>query len=321
MKVLVIQQRRGIGDCVLFLSFIHSIAKKEKVSVTLLVNETTRAKEYLAQDKYINQILFLNKNGDKTGKHSGIKGFFNLANKLKQYKFDKVYIFNSSLRYALLAKFSSIPMRHQYPLFKKKGQNVIETAKSFVEKNTNTTISTEPEIFINDKEIEETKKKYNITHENKHLCIGLSASGPTKRWDIKKFIILLERLDKEHNCVFYLAGGKNDKSLIEEVLKSTIGRKCISFADLTIKQTLPIIKNCSLYCGNDTSWLHLSCALGLKCVALFMDSPVLAYGKYSDKISIVVPERETEETTTHNTRGKDRISVDQVFLKTTELLN
>jgi len=52
-----------------------------------------------------------------------------------------------------------------------------------------------------------------------------------------------------------------------------------------------------------------------------MDSPVLAYGKYSDKISIVVPDGETEETTTHNTRGKDKISVDQVFLKTIKLFN
>ena len=44
-------------------------------------------------------------------------------------------------------------------------------------------------------------------------------------------------------------------------------------------------------------------------------------GKYSDKISIVVPNGETEETTTHNTRGKDKISVDQVFLKTIKLLS
>ena len=52
-----------------------------------------------------------------------------------------------------------------------------------------------------------------------------------------------------------------------------------------------------------------------------MDSPVAAYAKYSDKISTVIPEGETEASTTYNTRGKDRISVDQVFLKITELLN
>ena len=90
---------------------------------------------------------------------------------------------------------------------------------------------------------------------------------------------------------------------------------------MSIRETLPIISNCNLYVGNDTGWLHLSCALGLKCVALFMDSPVLAYGKYSNNINIVVPEGETEETTSHNTRGKDKITVEQVVQKTKEFLN
>ena len=47
---------------------------------------------------------------------------------------------------------------------------------------------------------------------------------------------------------------------------------------------LPIIKNCNLYIGNDTGFMHISSALNLKTVALFMDSPVQAYGKYSKNI-------------------------------------
>ena len=45
--------------------------------------------------------------------------------------------------------------------------------------------------------------------------------------------------------------------------------------------------------GNDTGWLHISCALGLKCLALFCDSPVNAYGKYSKNIFVIVPDGET----------------------------
>ena len=57
--------------------------------------------------------------------------------------------------------------------------------------------------------------------------------------------------------------------------------------DLKINETLPIIKNCDLYIGNDTGWLHIASALGIKCIALFMDSPVQAYGKYSNNINII----------------------------------
>ena len=83
---------------------------------------------------------------------------------------------------------------------------------------------------------------------------------------------------------------------------------------------MPIIKNCDLYIGNDTGWLHISSALGIKCLALFMDSPVMAYGKYSKNIEIIVPEGETEESTTHDTLGADKISFEMVFSKAMDLL-
>jgi hypothetical protein len=47
----------------------------------------------------------------------------------------------------------------------------------------------------------------------------------------------------------------------------------------------------------------------------------LAYGKYSDRISLVLPEGETEDSTTHNTRGKNRISFEEVYKKSINLLN
>ena len=83
---------------------------------------------------------------------------------------------------------------------------------------------------------------------------------------------------------------------------------------------MPLIKNCDLYIGNDTGWLHISSALDVKSIALFMDSPVRAYGKYSNNINIIVPEGETEETTTHDTLGAKKISFKKVFDKSIELL-
>jgi hypothetical protein len=52
-----------------------------------------------------------------------------------------------------------------------------------------------------------------------------------------------------------------------------------------------------------------------------MDSPVMAYGKYSKNISIIVPEGETEETTTHDTLGKDKISFEKVLENSLRLIN
>ena len=65
--------------------------------------------------------------------------------------------------------------------------------------------------------------------------------------------------------------------------------------------------------------MHLAVALGLKSLVLFMDSPVMAYGKYSSRIKVVEPEGE-KDSTTHDTLGKDKISFEEVLSKSNEIL-
>ena len=318
MKVLVIQPKIGMGDMVIYLPYIHAISKKYQKPVSILVKENSRASQLLAEDKHIKEIIKLDRTKNKSGVHDGLSGIFKLSRDLKLKKFDKVFIFNSSLRYLLISKIAGIKNISQYPLFKKK-DNIVTSAKIFTENELGEIVSTQPELIVNDNKVNETKQKFS--KEFKHICLGISASGPTKRWDVKNFIKLCIDINARTPSKFYIAAGNNDKDLIDQFLNSELSNNCISFKDLKISETLPIIKNCNIYIGNDTGWLHISSALGVKCLALFMDSPVQAYGKYSKNIEIIVPEGETEETTTHDTLGADKISFEKVFNKTIKLLS
>ena len=53
MKILVIQNRMGIGDTVIFLPFIKAISKKFNSPVSLLVKENSKADQFLKQTTYI----------------------------------------------------------------------------------------------------------------------------------------------------------------------------------------------------------------------------------------------------------------------------
>ena len=318
MKVLVIQPKIGMGDMVIYLPYIHAISKKYQTAVSILVKENSRANQLLSEDKYIKEILILDRTKNNSGDHDGLLGFFRLSKDLKLKKFDKVFIFNSSLRYLLISKLTGIKSISQYPLFRKK-DNIVTSAKIFTENEIGKIVSTQPELIVNDNKVSEVKQKFS--REFKHICLGISASGPTKRWDIKNFIKLCVKINARTPSKFYLAAGNNDKDLIDQFLISELSNNCISFENLKISETLPIIKNCKLYIGNDTGWLHISSALGVKCLALFMDSPVQAYGKYSKNIEVIVPEGETEETTTHDTLGADKISFEKVFNESIKLLN
>ena len=59
-----------------------------------------------------------------------------LINQLRKYKFDKAFIFNSSLRYNLISKFSSIHETYQYPLFQKKKAAYSSNSRRIFKKKT-----------------------------------------------------------------------------------------------------------------------------------------------------------------------------------------
>jgi len=312
-KALVIIKSMGIGDLCILISNIHAISKKITKPVTVLAQKNTRANAILKHDPHVDEVIELNE--------KEIKSFFSIIKKIKSRKFDQSYIFSDSIRFYLILKLSGIKENFHYKFFSKKGKNFSKTAKKFTEKILQTEIESQSKIYFDKSDTEEAKKKFNISDKTKNIVCGISASGPTKRWDIKNYIKLFENLNSKFECKFFLAGGINDENLIKQILGSSIGNNCISFSKMKIAETIPIIASCQIYIGSDTGWGHIASGLGLKSLFLFMDSPPLAYGVYSKNISIIVPQGETIESCGHNTRGKDKISYDEVLTKTLELIN
>jgi len=307
MQILIIQPKIGMGDMIIYLPYIHAISKKYKKSVAVLVKDNSRAKELLADDNHINEIITLKKEMD------GMGGIFKLSKELKKRNFDKIFIFNSSLRYNLIARLAGIKSIYQYPLFRSK-DNIVLSAKIFTEDIINEVVSTEPNLIIK-------KTDNNLDKNFKHICLGVSASGSTKRWDINNYIKLAEKINKKIKCKFYIAGGKNDIDLINKFKNSSVGKDSLSFEKMNIKETLKYISNCNLYIGNDTGWAHISVGLNVKALTIFCDSPVAAYGSYSSKMVTVEPEGVVKGTTTHDTLGKDKISFDEVYNQSIQILN
>ena len=312
-KALVIIKSMGIGDLSILISNIHAISKKIAKPVTVLAQKNTRAQAILKHDPHIEKVIELDE--------KEIKSFFTIINKIKPSRFDQSYIFSDSLRFYLISKLSGIKENFQYKIFSKKGKNFFKTAKEFTEKILGEKIDSQSKIYFNKNDVEEVKIKYGISDQTKNIVCGISASGPTKRWDIQNYIKLFESLNSKFKCKFFIAGGSNDEDLIEQVMNSSIGKNCISFSKMTIAETIPLISACQFYIGNDTGWGHISSGLSLKSLFLFMDSPPSAYGIYSKNISIIVPDGQTIESCGHNTRGKDKIPFSKVFEKTLKLIN
>ena len=321
MKILVIQNRMGIGDMVIFLPFIEAIAKNFNLPVHILVKENSKASEFLKTNKNIAEIIILDRdNKKKKGRHDGIFGSINLIKELKEYNFDKVFIFNSSLRFNLIAKFASIKDIYQYPLFEKKNQHIIQTAQNFLYKNLNIKIDSNPSINVNEDSSKKVMSKYNILNKQKNLLLGIGGSGHTKRVPASIFIKFMEYCSNDYDCRFFLATGKKDdeQKILNEILSSKYKSRCVTLDKLNLSETLPIIKNCDISICNDSSFSHLSAAIGVPTIVLMTDTPLL-YGSYSPQMYPITPD--DEEDVTHNTLGKDKINPKKIFEKFKEIIN
>ncbi len=320
MKILAVQNRMGIGDTVIFLPFIKALSKKFNSPISLLVKENSKADQFLYKTNYIDKIFFLERDKNNTNRHDGFIGSFNLIKDIKKHKFDKIVIFNSSLRFNLIARFAGIPEVYQYPLFKKTKQHITDTPKKFLKEKLNLEVNEDPEVQIDNETISRIIERFQIKKDQTNILLGIGGSGPTKRIPANIFLNIIERLSKIKKCKFFLATGKNSEEqiILNEILKSQFKNLCFPLDNLSIKETLPIIKICDLSICNDSSFSHLSAALGIQTITLMADTPLI-YGNYSSKMFPIIPDG--EETVTHNTLGKERINPQKIFEKIMEIIN
>ena len=320
MKILAIQNRMGIGDTVIFLPFIKALSKKYNSPISLLVKESSKANQYLSETKYIDKIIILERDKKNNSRHDGILGIFNMIKDLRSHRFNKIFIFNSSLRFNLIAKFSNIPEIFQYPLFSKNKQHIVNTPRKFMKEKLNIDIFEDPEIQVDDKLVANAAKKFLINNEETNVLLGIGGSGSTKRIPANIFLKFMRELIKKKNCKFFLATGKSieEQKILDEIFNSELKNFCIPLDNLSIKEILPIIKNCDISVCNDTGFSHLSAALGIKTITLMADTP-LVYGNYNSKMTPIIPDGEINVS--HDTLGKDRINPEKIFKKTIEIIN
>ena len=320
MKSLVIQDKMGIGDMVMYLPFIEAISKKFNTPVSILVKESSKAEQFLKDINVINNIITLDRNNKlKSGRHKGLTGSYNLVRDLKQHNFDKVFIFNSSFRFNLIARIAGIKEIYQYPLFKKKHQHVIEAAKELLRDNLKLNVESDPKILIDNQFVQKTRSKYKISNDRKNILLGIGGSGPTKRIPAIIFIKLMRLISQKYKCKFFLATGKSnqEQEILKEILDTEFKNQCCALDSLSLTEILPIIKNCDISICNDSSFSHLSSGLGIKTIVLMADTPLL-YGSYSPRMFPIIPDG--ENTVTHDTLGKNRINPHKVFERLKSIL-
>ena len=196
--------------------------------------------------------------------------------------------------------------------FNKNEQHITDTPKKFIQTYLDLIVKEDPILQIDQNLILNTKKKFNINEKELNILLGIGGSGPTKRIPAETFLKLIDKISRIKKCKFFLVTGKNDDEqiILNQILHSKFHDLCVPLDNMSIKETLPLIKNCNISICNDTGFGHLSAALGVKTITLMADAPLI-YGNYNSKMFPIIPDGET--TVRHRTNGKDRINSDKIF--------
>ena len=163
-------------------------------------------------------------------------------------------------------------------------------------------------------------KKFQIDKNELNILMGIGGSGPTKRIPSSVFLEVIDKILKIKKCKFFLATGKNNEEqvILNEILETKYRNYCVPLDKLSIKEILPVIKNCNISICNDSSFSHLSAALNVKTITLMADTPLI-YGNYNTNMYPIIPDG--ENVVSHNTSGKDKINPDKIFKKFLEIHN
>jgi ADP-heptose:LPS heptosyltransferase len=267
-KILIIQKRIGIGDFCIFLPFIRQISKffnNHKIHV--ITKQRTHAKELIINDPLVDKIFYLPK--------------LNLINEsLWLYKFcrsrdyNKCFIFHYSLRYFLISKLSNIKKIFFYGI-KKKNDKIATKAEKFLKKN------------LNLKKLDlDCKINFPVNkRKKKQVIFGIGGSGDDKKWNLENFVQLAKKINKEKKIKIILAGGKDeikDATYIKNRLRE-VSILSKSLCKYNFKKTLSYLVNSAFYVGNDTGFMHVAAAFGLKSYGIFGETSV-NYAAYNKNI-------------------------------------
>ena len=100
------------------------------------------------------------------------------------------------------------------------------------------------------------------------IAFGIGAGSPNRRWPYKRFIVVGRRLAEHFDAKIVVVGDKNDRGNGEQ-LRKTLGPSCLDFTGrLTMRQSLALLRKCSLFVDNDSGPMHMASSVGLPIVEI-----------------------------------------------------
>ena len=335
MKILVINIK-FLGDLIVSTPGLRALRKaKPQDEIVFLLRKGFV--DVLADNPNIDRIITFDP-GMKG--NSGLQKFnqgIEFIKKIRDEKFDVVIALHPGDRIAFWswfsgAKLSIAPRKQSFGFLFNKPVYVEEDSISYLEyynKIFESYIgkidSTKTEFFIPEKDetwADNFLADSNVKTDNILIGIHPGASEPTKIWQSKNFVELINRLRENENIKVLLIEGPQDKNVFEEIKDKLDNQDFILFQSTCITKTAALIRKCNLFITHDTGTRHLSVAVETPVLALLPEDNLKYWNFYNqnDLHYYLIGKRYIPDQNSGGNAFLDGITVDEVYGKACEIL-
>ncbi|MDP6178794.1 MAG: lipopolysaccharide heptosyltransferase I [Desulfatiglandales bacterium] len=156
------------------------------------------------------------------------------------------------------------------------------------------------------------------------VAINPIARWKTKLWELNRFGILADRLQKELSCRVIFTGGRDDRANIDKII-ARMEEKPVNLAGQTsLKELAYLYSICGLLISTDTGPMHIAAAMDCPVIALFGPTAPWRTGPYGKGHKVI---REGIECSPcfkkrcTNMACMDNITADRVFDAVQQVFN
>jgi heptosyltransferase-2 len=292
----VIQPKPGIGDVMWHLPFIRAIAAVSPGGkVTFIVPPTSSARELLAAEPTVAEVLYFNNAGSELQR---LIDQFRLIALLRRNRFRALWILDRTVRPAVAGFLAGIPERigigftPQRWFLTNKGLDQshfhdfpIDWLIALMADMRVPLTTTEPNLRIPGDLLAAVGGKFSAC-PRPWIVLGLGGSHPDKDWPTAYWAEFLGALRGLTNGTVFLIGGPAHVARAQALIADTAGANGVNACGLKVAESAALLRHADLFVGTDSGPLNLAAATGTETFGLFGATPVLRYSKF---IHAIVP--------------------------------
>jgi len=273
-KIAIIKLR-AIGDVILTTPVFHNLREQFPEAQIDFITEKA-AFPLVKNDKYLDQIFIAPKGEDRK-----LRNDWRFLKKIRQQKYEVCIDLFGNPRSAIITFLSGAKLRVGFNFRGRKYLYHVRLPSRAAEihevdfnldvlKYYNIPVQNRfPQIFLDSESIKRARVIFSELQFTDYSIVVFNPAGswPSKKWPLKHFSELANKLHSKYNFKFLILWGPCEFDEAEKLAKS-IGENAKLHPETNLIEQAALLSLCDLYIGNDTGPMHMATAVGTPTIGL-----------------------------------------------------